>query len=245
MEKLIEFAGPNGLVAIQSCLTCPMREEGLFCKLSPESLRDLNSIRHNGFYPRGARLFAQGQSAGGVFILCSGQAKLAAGSQDGKTITLRQVEAGEVLGLSSVIANRPYPATAETLAHSQASFIPRGDFLNFLRGHADVSLRVAEHLSAELHKAWEQTRMVALAPGARTKLSKFFLDQGARHGRMAAEGLRVHLNMTHEEIAESIGVTRETVSRLIADFKRQGIIRVKGGVIEVLQLDVLQALSQS
>ncbi len=221
-----------------------MHEEGIFCKLSPESIGDLNSIRQNAFYLQGAMLFVEGEPPRGIFILCSGQAKLVASSKGGKTIGLRQVEVGEVLGLSSVIANGAYPVTAQTLAPSQVNFIPRNEFLRFLRDHADVSMRVAEHLSSELHKAWEQTRLLALAPSARAKLAQFFLAQATRQGRTTTEGIRVFLNMTHEEIAETIDMTRETVSRLLADFKRRGLIRVKGGVAVVLQPDALRALSQ-
>jgi len=198
-----------------------MHEKGLFCRLSPESLHSLNSIRQNSFYPRGALLFVEGEPSRGIFILCSGQARLAANSKTGKTITLRQVEAGEVLGLSTVIANRVYPVTAETLTPSQVNFIPRNEFLQFLRDHADVSMQVAEHLSMELHKAWEQTRLVALAPSGQAKLAQFLLAKATTLGKTLPQGVRVPLNMTHEEIAESIGATRETVSRLLADFKRE------------------------
>ena len=242
---MAKLAAPYGLMVIDSCFACVLREEGLFCRLSPEALRDLNSIRQTALYPQGALLFVEGESPRGLFILCSGQAKLSASSKEGRSITLRLVEPGEVVGLSSVIANGPYPVSAETLAPSQVNFIPRPEFLQFLRTHAEISARVAEHLSMELHKAWEQTRLLALAPSAQAKLAQLLLVWADHHGQATAEGVRVPLHMTQEEIGETIAASRETVSRLLADFKRRRLIRVKGGSVILIQPDELRALSAS
>ncbi|HEV2382084.1 MAG TPA: Crp/Fnr family transcriptional regulator [Terriglobia bacterium] len=239
---LVKLAGPYGLKVIGSCLTCVMREEGIFCRLSPEALHELNSIRRSSFYPQGAVLFVDGESPRGLFILCSGQAKLAASSREGKAITLRQAERGEVLGLSSVIAGEPYPVMAETLVPCEVNFIPGPEFLRFIRNHADVALRVAEHLSMELHKAWAQAKLLALAPNARAKLAQLILAWGAGQGKPAPEGLRVPFNMTREEIGENIDATRETVTRLLSDFRRRGFIRIKGGAILLLRPDCLRTL---
>ncbi len=236
-------ASPYGLTLIESCFACVLREEGLFCRLPPETLRDLNSIRQTALYPRGALLFVEGESPRGLFILCAGQVKLSAGSRDGKSVTLRLVGPGEVLGLNSVIDNSPYPASAETLAPSQVGFVLQSEFLRFLRTHAEVSLRVAEHLSMELRKAWEQTRLLALAPSAAAKLAQLLLNWAENHGRAAREGVRVSLNMTQEEIGQTIGASRETVSRLLADFKRQRLISVRGHSVLILHTERLRALS--
>lgn len=245
MANQAKPAAPYGLRVIDSCLACVLREEGLFCRLPDEVLRDLNSIRQTSFYPPKALLFVEGEAPRGLFILCSGQARLVAGSKDGKSLTLRLVEPGEVLGLSSVIANGPHLVTAEILAPAQVNFIPRPEFLQFLRRHAEVSVRLAEHLSMELHKAWEQTRLLALAPSTQAKLAQLLLGWAEEHGQPTAEGLRISLNMTQEEIGEAIGASRETVSRLLADFKRRRLIRVKGGSVLVLRPDELRALSAS
>lgn len=243
MKKVPRLPAPYGLTVIDSCFTCVLREEGLFCRLPMETLRDLNLIRQTALYPESALLFVEGESPRGLFIICAGQAKLGANSTDGKSITLRMVEPGEIMGLSSVVANTPYPATAETVAPSQISFIPRQRFLQFLRTHSEVSVRVAEHLSMELHRAWGQTRLLALAASTRVKLAQLLLIWAGQHGQTTAEGVRVPLHMTQEEIGKSIGASRETVSRLLADFKRRRLIRVKSGSVVLLQPDGLRAMS--
>jgi len=240
---MAEPPAPYHLKVIDSCFACVMREEGLFCQLSQGTLTELNALRQTSFYPRSAVLFVEGESPRGVFVLCAGQAKLTATSMDGQSLTLRFVEPGEVLGLSSVIGNIPYAAAAETLAPSQISFIPRLPFLQFLRAHTDVSLRVAKHLSNELHTSWDQTRMLALAPSTQAKVAQFLVAWAAQHGTEIPEGIRLALNMTHDEIAKRIGASRESVSRILGDFRLRGLIRVNRGTVVVLQPTELRELA--
>ena len=175
----------------------------------------------------------EGQPTRGLFLICTGQAKLYVNSAEGQSLTLRTVESGEVMCLSSLIADEPYPATAETVCPSQIGFLPRLAFLQLMRAHPDVSLRVAKHLSMEISKAWQQTRMLALAPDTHAKLTQFLLDWAEKHGQPTADGLRIVLHMTHEEIARNIGSSRESVSRILSDWKQRGVILVGGGSITI------------
>jgi CRP/FNR family transcriptional regulator, cyclic AMP receptor protein len=234
--------GPYHLNVIESCLGCVTREDGLFCQLPHGALATLNSVRQNAFFPPGAVLFIEGEPPRGIFILCSGQAKLTANSPEGHSLTLRTVEPGEVLGLSSVVSDRPYPVTAETLAACQMGYIPRLEFMRFLRSSPDLSIRVAKHLSMELHQAWRQARMVALAPDTHAKLAQFLIDQAGKRGQTTGDGLRIALNMTHEEIAKNIGASRESVSRIMKDLRNRGVISVNRGMITILHAIELSSL---
>ena len=235
-------SGPYNLTVIESCFGCVMREESVFCRLPHAALTQLNALRVTAFYPRGAVLFVQGDSPRGLLILCSGQARLTSNSKDGQSITLRLVERGEVLGLSNVISNGPYLASAETLEPSQVSFIPRLSFLQFLRANPDAALSVAKHLSMELHEAWGQTNLLALSPSTQAKLAHFLLAQGVQHGQQTTEGVHVPLNMTHEEIAKSIGASRESVTRILGNFKSRQLIRIRGGALIILQANELRTV---
>ena len=126
---------PYGLNILDNCLTCPVREEHLFCNLSIHAGQRLNEIKSTAVYPKGAMLFIEGQQPRGVFVLCAGKAKLSTSSREGKTIITKLSEAGDVLGLNSVISNRPYEVTAEMMEPGQANFIPRESLLQFLKEH--------------------------------------------------------------------------------------------------------------
>ncbi len=104
-----------GLEVIQSCLSCPVREESLFCQLGPQALAGLNAIRQTSVCPKGTLLFVEGQPPRGLFIMCSGRAKLTVTSTGSRSLIVSVADAGEVLGLSAVMSNAAYDVSAETL----------------------------------------------------------------------------------------------------------------------------------
>lgn len=133
--------------------------------------------------------------------------------------------------LSSLIADEPCSATAETVCPSQIGFLPSLEFLQLMRAHPDISPRVARHLSMEISKAWQQTRMLALAPDTHAKLTQFLLDWAEKHGQNTPEGLPIIRHMAREEIARNIGASRKSVSRILNDWEQRGVINVSGGTL--------------
>lgn len=157
-DSCATMRAPYGLNIIDNCLTCPMREEHLFCNLPPVAVQRLSDIRSTATYPKSAMLFIEGQQPRGVFVLCTGKAKLSTSSSEGKTVITKISEAGDVLGLSAAISNRPYEVTAEMIEPGQANFITRDALLQFMREYGQVAVRVAEQLSRNYYTAYEGIR---------------------------------------------------------------------------------------
>jgi CRP/FNR family cyclic AMP-dependent transcriptional regulator len=225
---------PYGLQVIESCLTCPLMRDRLFCDLPKPALEGLDAISSSATYPKGAILFVEGQEPRGVFVICNGRVKLTAGSADGKSLILRIADAGEVVGLPGTISGKPYEVTAEALEPIQANFIPRAPFLEFLKKHGEAALRVAEILSDIYHATYREVRYLGLSGSASEKLARFLLDRVAEHNSShgkPADPIRATLTLTHEEIAQMIGTSRETVTRVFADFKRTHLVEVHGSTL--------------
>lgn len=234
---------PYGLEIIESCLNCPYREERLFCDLPPAALKHLETITAAASYPKGATLFVEGQKPRGVFILCNGRVKLSTSSADGKTLILRVPERGEILGLAATISGQPYQASAEVLEPAQANFIARNDFLDFLKTHGEAALRVAQELSENYHLAIGEMRTIGLSHSAAEKFARFLFEQISEGEKQDGE-VRATLTLTHEEIAQMIGSSRETVTRLFSDFKKKQILQVKGSAVIVRDLATLRKLAE-
>jgi len=221
---------PYGLNILDNCLTCPVREEHLFCNLSHIALQELNEIKSTAVYPKSAILFIEGQKPRGVFVLCAGKTKLSTTSSEGKTLITNISQAGDVLGLNAVISNHPYEVTAEMIEPGQANFIPRDALMQFLKKHGEVALRVAEQLSRNYYTAYEEIRTLGLTTSPAEKLAKLLLSWYPEKLQTNQQA-QVKLTLTHEEIAEMIGTTRETVSRLFSDFKKKQLVQVKGSTL--------------
>jgi len=187
-------------------------------------------------------LFVEGQEARGAFILCKGKAKLYTSSAEGRTIILRIALAGEVLGLASTIANKPYGATVEVLEPSQVNFLPKAEFLRFLSQHSDASMRVAQQLSSNCAGAYEEIRCLGLSASSAEKLARLLLTWAAPEIRNGQKEARVTLALAHEEIAQMIGSSRETVTRLFAEFRRKQLIAQKGSGLFLRNIGALQRI---
>jgi len=235
---------PYGLNIIDNCLTCSLREEHIFCNLPTSAVQKLNDIKSTAIYPKSAMLFIEGQQPRGVFVLCAGKVKLSTSSSDGKTIITKISEAGDVLGLNATISNRPYEVTAEMIEPGQANFIARDALLRFLREHGEVALRVAEQLSSNYYTAYEEIRTLGLATSPSEKFAKLLLSWSATAGR-PGDGTQLKLTLTHEEIAEMIGTTRETVSRLFSEFKKKQLLQVKGSTLVIRNKPALEKMVHS
>jgi CRP/FNR family transcriptional regulator, cyclic AMP receptor protein len=234
---------PYGLEIIESCLSCPQREDRLFCNLPPAAVQGLASITSPAVYPKGASLFVEGQAPRGVFILCSGRVKLSTSSADGKTLILRISECGEVLGLPATVTGKPYELTADVIEPTQANFISREDFLRFLREHGEAALRVAQQLGETYHSAVAEMRSIGLSHSVGEKLARFLLDLSAEHKGQGE--VKLTLTLTHEEIAQMIGASRETVSRMFGDFKKKQLLEVKGSTLIIKNKAGLERLLAS
>jgi CRP/FNR family transcriptional regulator len=223
---------PYGFELAESCQECRLKSEGFFCKLSEKGVRALDAVKFTTAYPEGAILFVEGQPSRGVFIVCKGRVKMSMNSIDGKALILRIAGPGEVLGLNSAVSGRPYELTVETLEPCQVNFIKREDFMRFLGEHAEASIRAAQQLSGSYHTACEQIRALGLSQSAGEKLARFLLNWSGK-GQQTGHGIRVRLALTHEEIAQTIGASRETVTRTLGDFKSKQFAVLKGSTLVI------------
>lgn len=224
--------GPYGLELHEGCKTCKPKAGWFFCQLSPAATKDFEAIKSTSVYPKGALLFMEKQDARGVFVLCEGEVKLSISSSEGKTLIMRVAKAGEILGLMAGLSGIPYEVTAETLHPCQVAFVRREDFLRFVAKHPEASQGVARQMSMQYQSACEQLRTVGLSASAQERLARLLLTWSAET-RETREGSRIKLPMTHEEIAEFIGTTRETVTRTLSDFKVRHLVSIKGSTLMI------------
>ena len=201
-----------------------------FYELPPVVAEALEQEAVTTTYPTGAVLFAEGQAPRGVFIVRRGRVKLSINGSDGRTLILRIVEAGDPLGVAAVVSGRQYEASAETQEPSEISFLRQSDLLRLMRVHGELALWVTQHISQDYASTCREIRDLILSDSASEKLARLlvgWLDQNTE----ARDPSQMKLALTHEEIGQMIGTSRETVSRLFAGFKKQRLIQQIGSTL--------------
>lgn len=238
---------PYGLEIIESCVGCKLCNNHFFCSFSPAVLRSLDMASHHSILPAGALLFVEGQTPRGIFVICSGKVKLSTTSKEGKVLILKQAEAGEVLGLSATIAGMNYEMSAETATPCQLNFINRTSLMNLLQCESEVGVHAAQWLSRDFQAAYRDIHNLVLARSSAGKLAKLLLScapaEEARSDARQAEECRLRSTMTHEEMAQRIGSSRETVTRLLSDLKKKRLIRLEGATLVIRDRPALEALA--
>ena len=212
-----------------------------FCDLPPAIADAVEQAALTPSYPTGAVLFAEAQAPRGVFIVRRGRVKLSICGSDGRTLILRIVNAGCPLGVAAVVSGRQYEATAETQEPSEISFLRQNDLVRLMRLHGEFALWVTQHISQDYASTCREIRDLILSDSASEKLARLlvgWLDQNTTSKNPS----QVKLALTHEEIGQMIGSSRETVSRLLAGFKKQHLIQQTGSTLVIPDRLALESL---
>jgi CRP/FNR family cyclic AMP-dependent transcriptional regulator len=207
------------------------RAGDFYRRLSPAAFKDLTSMEIPLSYAANVVLFAEKQPTKGVFVVLDGEVRLSMNSSDGRRLSLRIARKGEILGLSSALSGRPYEFTAETLYPAKIAPISRKELMKFVSRHPDIYPALIEELSRHVTLACDQLRTVALSASAPEKLARLLLDWSDDQSKES--GGRVRFSMTHEEIGEFIGASRETVTRTLSNFRTRQLVACQGSMLTI------------
>lgn len=235
---------PYGMEIVESCLTCKLRKNHWFCGLSPEGLKSIGEASHITTYPAGALLFVEGQAPRGVYVLCSGKVKLSTTSREGKVLILKIAGPGEVLGLSAAISGQLFEVTAETTEPCQVNFLERSALIERIERSGELGLRSSQALSREFQSAYRDIHDLVLARSSAGKLARLLLSwMPHREKAIEAGEIRIQPALTHEEMAQMIGSSRETVTRLMGELRKKELIRSDGPTLVIQNRTALEALA--
>lgn len=208
---------------------CPTFAEHNPCKFSPAALRHLYDISICRQHDSSEVLFHEGFPADFVFILCSGHAKVVTSSPEGRSLILRVANPGDILGLDALLGCAVYCVSAQTLSPCAVKSIPREHFVRFMDAYPHVSQIIAQTLARDFNCAVLTARRLALATSAAGRLAAALLDW-AHSNHLSPVRAHNHLpirlprHVTHEELGSMSGLSRETVCRLLGQFRREGLL---------------------
>jgi CRP/FNR family transcriptional regulator, cyclic AMP receptor protein len=210
-----------------SCSHCESAAGNSFCNIRSTELSDLTKIRFRRSYAAGSTLFAQ----------------LSSCSADGRVVTFGFAGRGEIVGLSPVLVGAEYETTAEAVEDCKINFLDRDELLAFLRTHPEACLNAAIQLGHDYQAAFKRICSLASSDTVANKLARIFLDW-AGTARYATHPIRLQDGLTHEALAEMIGVSRETVTRALKQLRESKVATLKGHDLVIHSPDRLMAFAR-
>ncbi|MGO9271703.1 MAG: Crp/Fnr family transcriptional regulator [Terriglobia bacterium] len=143
---------------LENQIVVALGDQELFGNLPASQLVDLEAMQLPSLAPEQSILFTEGEAPFGVFVLYSGAVELSVSSPGSRRFVLQVAEPGHVLGLTATVSGKPYAVTATAMTASKVGFLKRDEFLDFLHAHSEAAFRVAQMLSTNLNRTFEQVR---------------------------------------------------------------------------------------
>jgi CRP/FNR family transcriptional regulator len=237
-QKYLARQGPVG------CSACANRRPGWFCAFGSSVLADLELATSTISLPAQASLFNQGEESRRLYLICSGYLKLTAnGSVNDRHMIVRIAGPGSILGLYAVLSHGVYEVSAESLTTAQLRPVERDRFLGFLRTHKGAQMRALQCICQEYRFALQDACRIALTATVAARLGILLLELSCQIGEhLDGDVIRFPMLLTHEEMASMTCTTRETVTRTLGQFRKEGWISIEDSLVTVRHPERLRSL---
>ncbi|NPV81310.1 MAG: Crp/Fnr family transcriptional regulator [Firmicutes bacterium] len=218
-----------------------LRQVELFSDLSDEELARVAAIAQERIYKKGNHIFFEGDPGGAMFIVKDGAVRIYRLSAGGREKTLAMVSRGDCFGEMSLLDAFPRSAGAQALEDARLIMISREHFLDIMASIPKIALKVIRVLTARLREADQQIEYLSFGD-ARSRIVSTLLDLLRKHSRPGPYGYTIDLKLTHQELANLSGVTRETASRILAELESDGLIQIHEKNIIIIDEKSLRSL---
>jgi CRP/FNR family transcriptional regulator len=209
---------------------------------SPTAVDDLGSLLCPSAYSAGTLLFMERDQAQGLYFVLEGEVKLSINSADGRRLNLSIARKGDILGLASALFGKEYLMTAETLYPCKLAHLGQRELQGFLMRHPDAYQTLTQELGRQLTTACDQLRTLGLSASVPEKLARLLLEW-SEGGQTTEAGTRFRFSLTHEEIGEFIGASRETVTRTLTLFKSRRLVSFHGSTLLIPNRRALESFA--
>lgn len=190
-------------------------------------------------YRAGETIYFPGDPSDTVYSLHRGRVRLGYLNENGRRLTFAILGKGQVFGETALAGEETRHWIAEALEDSTLCMIFKGDLLRFAEGNPKLALRISKLVGERLVEI-ENKLQDLIFKGVPARLSQTLLELAERYGEREAEGVRIRFKITHRELAQLIGSTRETTSVALGRMERQGLLSKRYGVIVLKNLERLK-----
>jgi CRP-like cAMP-binding protein len=209
-----------------------LRTVPIFSELTDGDIASLARLSSRRRFPKDTVVFFENEEGDFFFMILEGRIKVTILGDDGREVILSMLGPGDFFGEMALLDNEPRSATAIAVEESELLQLHRTDFQSVLTDNRSIQHALIKILTGRLRRANHQISTLALLD-VYGRVARVIVDMAREEGRRLRDGRIAFRRATHQEIANRIGTTRETVTRMLKDLERQGLIHVEGKEIVV------------
>ncbi|HWI54719.1 MAG TPA: Crp/Fnr family transcriptional regulator [Desulfobacteria bacterium] len=206
----------------------------IFAELSEDQLRRLAQVALERQYRKNQIIFGEGDPGEALYFMKTGKIKLTKTTPDGREQILAFRSPGEIFAEVVLFDGGPYPATAEVIEDAKIGIIRNLDIERAIVENVDIAVSLLKIMSKRLRQAQTALKDIALKD-VYGRLASTLLKLAAEHGTQLPDGLKINLNLTHQDLANMIGTSRESVNRVISEWRKEGILDAQRGEITIFK----------
>lgn len=211
----------------------------IFRDLDEEEMDRIAKIAITRFVRKKSIIFIEGYDKEAVYFIQDGLVKAYKTDEEGNEQIVSLLQTGDMFPHTGFFNQEPYPATAETLVDSYLVAIPVQAFEQLILEMPTISMKVIDVMGAKIRELQQKLQQFA-GHNVNGRILSFLLQLADKHGERKGTHIHIDLPVTNQELANSIGTTRETVNRLLNQLKKQKILQSNRSEIVILDIEALK-----
>jgi CRP/FNR family transcriptional regulator len=213
----------------------------IFKNIPRDTIKKILAMAIEKSYKKGEIIYYQGDLSYSLDIIKYGKLKITILTEEGKEKTLAILSEGDIIGEISLIDNKPRSATVEALEDCTLLSIKRDDFEKILQQYPQISIEIAKILSQRLRDADKSIEALTFYD-VKTRIANILIGFGERYGKDTPKGIEIYTRFTHQELADLVGSSRETITRVLNELQNNNLISIEKNKILILDPDKLRRL---
>ena len=216
-----------------------LRQIPLFSSLKDDELEAIYKLSYIRKCTKDSLILLENEGGDTLFIIISGKVKVTTFSESGKEVIFSILNEGDFFGDMSLMDGKPRSATVISIEDSELRLLRRNDFIKLVEEHPGIALKLLEELTTRLRKADERIESLAILD-VTGRVAGILLQLADEHGEKTDNGVVIKSRPTHQELANMVGTTRETVTRVLKQLENKKYINMSGKDLQIFDPEVFK-----
>ena len=211
-----------------------LRRCRIFANLEPKELERVGFVMQEKSYGRDQIIFGEEETGQYMYVVKRGLVKVWKMTEDGREQILALHGPGQSFGELALIDGKSTAASVSAIQSTTIYSLSKSDFVSCIVNHRSIFMKVVESICEQLRESWRKLHALTMMDTER-KILFVLTDLGEKYGIKSQDGVLINLRLKHKDLANMVVASRETVTRFLTQFQKEGLIPVNAGQITLKQ----------